>query len=250
MPDLAGAGVFLNPLGVLNGASFAPTTYPISAGSIVSLFGSGMAPAGTSTTAAATPLPIALSGVSVTINGMPAPLFFVSPLQINAQVPFATVGTSAVIVVTNGGVASNVVSVPLGPTSPGVFSFDLNGLGAGIIVDSFTFQPISADNPASEDQFVSIFLTGLGNVNPTVADGTVAPGAEPFARATDQNIQVLFGFEAIAGEIQYSGAAPGFVGLYQINVKVPGLSIVGTSVPVAIVTTNGFSDFVTIAIEF
>lgn len=250
MPDLSGDGVFLNPLGVVNGASFAPTTYPISAGSIVTLYGSGMAPAGTSTTAAAIPLPTALSGVSVTINGVPAPLFFVSPTQINTQVPFATVGTNAVIVVTNGGVASNAVSVPLGSTSPGVFSFAFNGLGAGIIVDSLTFQPIGAGNPASEGQFVSIFLTGLGEVDPTVADGTAAPGAEPLARTTDQNIQVLFGFEAIDGEIQYSGAAPNFVGLYQINVKVPALSIVGTSVPVAIVTTNGFSDFVTIAVEF
>ena len=250
MPDLTGDGVFLNPLRVLNGASFAPTTYPISAGTIVSLFGTGMAPPGTSTTAGAIPLPTALSGVSVTINGVPAPLFFVSPVQINAQVPFATSGTSAVIVVSNGGVASNAVSVPLGPTSPGVFSFALNGLDAGIIVDSLTFQPISADNPASEDQFVSIFLTGLGDVNPAVADGTAAPGVEPLARTTDPNIQVLFGFEALPGTILYSGAAPNFVGLYQINVQVPGLSIVGADVPLAIVTTNGFSDFVTIAIEF
>jgi len=250
MPDLTGEGVFLNPLGVLNGASFAPTTYPISAGTIVSLFGTGMAPPGTLTNAGAIPLPTALSGVSVTIDGVPAPLFFVSPVQINAQVPFATAGTSAVIVVTNGGVVSNAVSVPLGQTSPGVFSVNFNGLGAGIIVDSDTFQPISADNPASEGQFVSIFLTGLGDVNPPVADGTAAPSVEPLARTTDQNIQVLFGFEALYGTDLWSGAAPNFVGLYQINVQVPSLSIVGTDVPLAILTTNGFSDFVTIAIEF
>ena len=66
------------------------------------------------------------------------------------------------------------------------------------------------------------------------------------ARTTDPNVQVLFGFEAIEGTILYSGAAPNFVGLYQINVQVPALSIVGANVPVAIVTTNGFSDFVTI----
>ena len=258
MPDLTGDGVFLNPLGVLNGASFAPTTYPISAGTIVSLFGTGMAPPGTSTNAGAIPLPTALSGVSVTIDGVPAPLFFVSPVQINAQVPFATVrdeyslGTSAVIVVTNGGVASNAVSVPLGQTSPGVFSVNFNGLGAGIIVDSLTFQPISADNPASEGQFVSIFLTGLGDVKPPVADGTAAPGVEPLARTTDPNIWVLFSVDALPGTILYSGAAPNFVGLYQINVQVPSLSIesLGTDVPLAIVTTNGFSDFVTIAIEY
>ena len=125
-----------------------------------------MAPPGTSTNAGAVPLPTTLSGVSVTINGIPAPLFFVSPLQINAQVPFAATGTSAVVVVTNGGTASNAVTVPLGPTSPGVFSFDLNGLGAGIIVDSLTFQPISVDNPTSEGQFVSIILDRTGRSEP------------------------------------------------------------------------------------
>ena len=123
------------------------------------------------------------------------------------------------------------------------------GLGAGIIVDSLTFQPISISNPASANQFVSIFLTGLGAVNPPIDDGAAAPGVEPLARATDPNIQVLFGFEALPGVIQYAGAAPNFAGLYQINVQVPNLSIVGADVPVAIVTSNGFSDFVSLAVE-
>jgi len=250
MPDLTGEGVFLNPLGVVNGASFAPPTFPIAAGTIVTLFGTGMAPDGTSTSAAVTPLPTNLDGIVVTINGVPAPLFFVSPAQINAQVPFSTAGSSAVIVVANNGVASNTVNVPLAPTSPGVFSFDLNGLGRGIIVDSLTFEPISVDNPASGGQFVSIFLTGLGELNPPVADGFPAPGVEPLARATDSNIQVIFGFIPEAGNVIYAGAAPNFVGLYQINVVVPSLTIVGAEVPIAILTSNGLSDFVTIAIEF
>ncbi|MDA1313099.1 MAG: IPT/TIG domain-containing protein [Acidobacteria bacterium] len=248
MPDLSGEGVFLNPLGVVNGASFAPPTYPIAAGTLIALVGTGLS--ATTTGATVTPLPTNLGNVSVAINGVPAPLFFVAPGQIRAQVPFATMGTTATIVVTNNGVASNSVQVPLAATSPGIFSFSANGLGAGIIVDSFTFEPISPDNPAAEGDFVSIFVTGLGAVEPAIADGFPAPGAEPLARATDPGIEVLFGFNGTPGTIVYVGGAPNFVSLYQINVQVPALDIVGANVPLAIVTSNGWSDFVTLAIEF
>ena len=248
MPALTGEGVFLNPLGVVNGASFAPPTYPIAAGTLVALVGTGLST--TTTGALVSPLPTILNNVSVTINGVPAPLFFVAPGAIRAQVPFATTGSTATIVVTNNGVASNSVQVPLAATSPGIFSLSQNGLGAGIIVDSFTFEAISPENPASEGDFVSIFLTGLGDVSPPLADGFPAPAAEPLARATDLGIQVIFGFVPRAGTVVYAGGAPNFVSLYQINVTVPALNIVGPAVPVALVTSNGWSDFVTIAIEF
>lgn len=76
------------------------------------------------------------------------------------------------------------------------------------------------------------------------------PAIEPLSRTTDPNIAVLFGFEALQGVIQFSGAAPGFVGLYQINVEVPQLQTVGAAVPVAILTSNAISDFVTVAVAF
>ena len=247
VPAFAGGAVFLNPVGVINGASFAPPTFPIAAGTIVSLFGSGMA-AGT-VLAATTPLPTTLGGVVVTINGVPAPLFFVSALQINLQVPFATAGTLATIVVANGGVPSNTVLVPLAATSPGVFSTTLNGLGPGIIVHSLTFLPVTEADPTSPGEFVSILLTGLGALQPPLGDGVAGP-VDPLSLTTDPNIAVLFGFEALQGVITFSGAAPGFVGLYQINVIVPQLQTVGAAVPVAILTSNAISDFVTVAVAF
>ena len=247
VPAFAGGGVFLSPIGVINGASFAPPTFPIAAGAIVSLFGTGMA-AGT-VLAATTPLPTALGGVVVTINGVAAPLFFVSPLQINAQVPFSTAGTAAAMVVTNGGVASNTISVPLGATSPGVFSNSFDGLGPGIIVHSLTFAPVTEADPTSPGEFISILLTGLGAVNPPLGDGVAGP-VDPLSLTTDPGILVLFGFEALEGAITFSGVAPGFVGLYQINVIVPDLQTVGAAVPVAIITSNAISDFVTVPIAF
>lgn len=235
--------VVLFPQGVLNAAAFAPTTYPVSPGTLLSLFGAGLAP-GTSV-AGSTPLPTSLSGVSVTIHGVPAPLFFVSAGQINLQTPFSLSGGQASIVVTNNGTLSNEVLAPVSETSPGVFSVNTSGIGDGIITHA-DFSLVSENNPAAPDEFVIIFLTGLGAVSPPFADGAPAPGAEPFARTVDQAISVEFGGEA--GNVIFSGAAPNFIGLYQLNVQIPGTIFVGPAIPVAIITGNAFIDYVDIAI--
>lgn len=243
MPEPSGSGAFLSPLGVLNGASFAPPTYPISGGTILSLFGSGLAPAQQS--AQTVPLPTNLAGVTVTINGVLAPLFFVSPGQINLQTPFSTSGETARIVVTNNSFLSNEVDVPVAATSPGIFSRNQNGIGPAIITHA-DFSLVTPQDPALPGETVIVFLTGLGAVDPPIADGAQPPSSEPFSRVTDPNLLVEFGREV--GAIRFAGAAPCCVGLYQINVDVPTTVVVGPAVPVAIQTTNGFSDLVDIAI--
>jgi uncharacterized protein (TIGR03437 family) len=84
-----------------------------------------------------------------------------------------------------------------------------------------------------------------------LGDGVAAP-VDPLSFATDPNVQVVFGFEGIAVTPSFAGAAPNFVGLYQINAEVPptGLQIVGPNVPVAISTSTAFTDFADIAIAF
>ena len=243
MPEITGNGVFLSPLGVLNAASFAPTTYPISGGTLVSLFGSGLAPS--NLPASGIPLPTLLNGVTVTIDGVPAPLLFVSAGQINLQVPFATGGTTSSIVVSNNGQLSNAVTVPADLSSPGVFSTAQNGLGPGTITHA-DFRPITVEDPAEIGETVIVFLTGLGPVNPPFADGDAPPSAEPFARTTDPNIAVTFG--GVDGAIFFSGGSPCCVGLYQINVTIPGQVIPGPAVPVTIFTGTAISDFVDVAI--
>ncbi|MGH7751186.1 MAG: hypothetical protein ACREN5_00080, partial [Gemmatimonadales bacterium] len=106
-PSFSGTGVFLDPNGVVNGASFSPAPNPISPGLIASLFGTNLAPRVGQ--ASSVPLPTTLEGVSVTVNGVAAPLFFVSANQVNIQVPFGLTGNTATIVVTNAGVRSNEV---------------------------------------------------------------------------------------------------------------------------------------------
>ena len=243
VPEITGQGVFLAPLGVLNAASFAPPTYPISGGTLLSLFGSGLAPS--TAVAETTPLPTSLAGVSVTIDGVPAPLFFVSVGQINLQTPFSTSGTSATIVVNNNAALSNEVVVPVDASSPGIFSVQQTGIGPGVLTHA-DFKLITEANPALPGETIIIFLTGVGALNPPIADGSAGP-ADPLSFTTDPNVAVLFGGEE--GRIFFSGAAPFFVGLYQINVTIPDTAFPKPAVPVAIATSNAFADFVDVVID-
>src|SRR5260370_14201342 len=112
----AGAVLAQSPIvaGVVNGASFAQGQ-PVAPGSIVSIFGSNLA--SSLATASTIPLSTTINSVSVTFNNTPAPLYFVSPGQVNAQVPGSISSTASVVVTTNG-LASAPAAAPVGPWSP------------------------------------------------------------------------------------------------------------------------------------
>lgn len=239
---LSGTGVFLNPLGVTNGASFAPSGNPIAPGQFVALFGTGLGPA-TALIASATPFPVSLGGVSVTIQDRPAPLYFVSSGQISALVPFATSGASAEIVVRNGATESNRVTVPVARTSPGIYSNSQNGIGAGAILKA-DFSIVSTANPVRRGDTVLIYLTGLGGLNPALSDGAPA-STTVLSRVTDTVNVYIGGRRAV---VSFAGAAPGFAGLYQINVTIPTDINAGNAVPIGIETSTAFHDMVDIAV--
>ncbi len=72
----------------------------------------------------------------MTVNGISAPIYLASPTQLNILVPYAVTGITATIIVTNNGVSSNSVAVPLAATAPGVFSQNSSGVGPGVVVHS------------------------------------------------------------------------------------------------------------------
>jgi uncharacterized protein (TIGR03437 family) len=237
----SGTGVYINPNGVLNGASFSPFGQPIAPGEFITIFGTGLAATETVATA---PYPTSLGGVSVTINSLPVPVYLASPTQLNILVPYEVSGTAASIVVTNNGQASNTVVVPLSTTAPGIFTQNSSGTGPAAIRHSNNSLVTSA-NPAKLGETVSIYLTGLGAVNPTVSNGT-AGGSNPLSN-TVEAVAVIIG--NVTATVSYAGLAPGLPGLYQINVTIP-TSLVGTgAVGIAIQTTEGFAEQSTIAIQ-
>ncbi len=193
----------------MNGASFVAGLSP---GSIISIFGTNLAK-GTNV-ATTVPLPALLGGTTVTLNGTPMPLLYAGPTQINAQVPFNATGTANLTVTTD---SPTTQSVTVTPASPGIFQ---TGVGAqGVIVDNNTFALADVSHPVAAGSFIVIFCTGLGAVNPPVAEGTAAPSS-PLSNAVTLP-QVLFGTSNTPVTPLFAGLAPGFAGLYQVSVQVP-----------------------------
>ncbi len=240
--DLSGTVPFLNPAGVLNGASFAPVGNPIAPGQFMALFGTGLGPA--TPAIAAAPFPPSLGEVSVSVQGRPAPLYFVSANQISALVPFATSGTTAEVVVKVGNVESNRVMLPVSRSSPGIYSNSQNGIGSGAILKA-DFSIVTVSNPARRGDTVLVYLTGLGALETALADGT-ASSSTVLNRIVD-SVNVYIG--GIKSTVTFAGAAPGFAGLYQINVQIPAAAPIGSAVPLAIETNSSFHDMVDIAIS-
>ena len=242
VPELSGSGVFLNPLGVVNAASFAPPGNPIAPGQFLTLYGTGLA-AGNRT--AVPPYPTTLNGVTVQVNGKASPIYFVSPGQINFLVPYSTAGPTATIVVQNNAVSSNPVSVPVAATSPGVYSLDQSGSGPGAILHA-DYSVVTAANPAVSGETVLIYLTGMGTVAPALADGTAgSPGT--LYRSTGSGLSVLVAGRP--GTVLFNGLAPGYPGLYQLNVTLPEALANSGPLPLAIQTANAYHDQVDIPVR-
>ena len=213
-PGFSGSGVYLNPTGIVNGASSAPFTAGISPGELLTLYGTGLADS--LVVAQAIPFPTSLGNVQVSINGMPAPIYYVAPTQVSVVVPYGISGTIAQVQVTTDGNPSNTVSAFIGETSAGVFSVPPGGLGYGAILHQ-DGTLVNKSSPAQANETVSVFLTGLGAVNPGISDGAAGPSGT-LSQATNTITADISGTTAT---VTYAGLAPGLAGLYQANVTIP-----------------------------
>jgi len=242
MPAQSAPGIFINPQYILNAASFAPGGYPISPGGFITLAGSGFS--AQSGTAQTFPWPLTLAGVSMTVNGTPAPLYQVNGGIINALVPYEVTGSTATIQITVNNTKSNSVIVPLSATAPGIFSVPPNGISNGAM-RHLDATLVNQALPAARGEYISIYLTGLGATNPTVADGAAAPG-NPTANVTAP-VAVYIGGEPVTN-IEFQGLTPTLAGLYQLNIQIPDTAASGAQ-SLAVQTNQGFTDMVTIWIQ-
>ena len=174
------------PNGVVNAASFStdPQTAacgvilpqpPVGRGGIASIFGDNLAD--TPVAADSLPLPTELGGVKVRFNGMEAPLFYVSPGQINVQVPWQLEGFSASMEIEKqtptGTVVSAAAPVALATGAPGIFTRSGTGEGQAVIVHA-DFSPVTDASPAVPGETLTVFATGLGTVDHPVLNGAAA----------------------------------------------------------------------------
>ena len=243
-------------------------------GAIVSGFGTDL----TDTTEAASgfPLPTTLGGVRVRLElgalvigggdalDLDAPLFFVSPTQINFQIPTELLGdvqrsellrmpfgVAPLIIGSTGTVEGQGELFFLGLATPALFTIDGSGSGS-VAARNEDGSPVSADgclvgvSPAAPDSVVQLFGTGQGALTPELATGEPAPSS-PLSE-TPTIPEVTLG--GVPVTVEYSGAAPGFVGAWQINICIPEEPPSGPAVPI-IVTIEGVSSppFTTLAVN-
>jgi uncharacterized protein (TIGR03437 family) len=196
--------VTTQPVAQISVIENAGTGWPTS-GSAASIFGTFL---GVATSAATdSTLPYSLGGVSVFVDGVRAPLYFVSSSQINFQVPWKVADQLATINVTNG-VWNLTITNSVLSSWPGLFSPILHGAD---------YSLVTSDNPAVDGEVVLLYATGLGPVSNTPVDGAPGPDAPLAVTKTPPQVAI----NGVASSVLWSGLAPGFVGLYQVNVRVP-----------------------------
>lgn len=236
---------FVPQLTITNAANF--LTGAVAPGTIISVFPAQaatpalLAAAGTSasfnTLPKPLPLPINLGGVQVTVNQQPAPLFFVSAGQINLPLPtnLPTSGTVDLLVsAPDTGQIYGLTEINLAAASPALFTASSTGTGplAALNGDG---SVNSASHPLVRGNVIVLFGTGEGPVPNGPPDGSPATGPTPTAATP----VIIFGqgdnvIQADPTDIQYSGLAPGLIGVWQINVRVPTTVTAGNQVPVVV----------------
>ncbi len=212
--------------GVVNGATnipagIAPNTY-------ISIFGTNLSSstriwAGSDFGNNGTALPKSLEGTSVTVNGKPAYVEYISPTQINAITPSDTAAGSGInVVVTTNGQASDPVPVTLNKIAPGFFTFDGKYVAAqdaltGTFIGKTGLFPTAPDltAPAKPGQIVTLYGTGFGPTNPVIADGIVTDKIYNLSPAPVINIG------SSAAAVGFAALTPGFAQVYQFNVTIP-----------------------------
>jgi uncharacterized protein (TIGR03437 family) len=208
----------------------------IAPGQLVSIYGVALGPT-EGRTFSGNSLPTTLGGTTVNINGTAAPILYTSSLRTDVQVPFnLTPGTVANLEVrTDSGGTSTSVPVEVVSAFAGLYTSQQSGRGQVAALNQNGSVNSSA-NPAERSSYVSLYLTGLGAVNPQATAGTPAP-TSPLSTVTG-NLAVLIG--GVQAPITFAGLAPGLLGgTYQINVQVPSNIVPGPR-SVIVIPQNGF----------
>ena len=197
-------------------------------------------------------MPIDLDGVKVRLNGIPAPLFFVAPNQINFQTPWELLRDRLAEVRVEVHAATTMpFFVRVAIHDPGIFTTNQSGSGQGaiLIANSASLAApagmFPGSQPVARGGFVSIFCNGLGPVSDPPPTGA---GAWTDRLASTQTLPVVT-VDGLDAPVFFSGLAPGFVGLYQVNAQIPEGASTGDAVDLSVTIGGIESNGVTIAIS-
>jgi uncharacterized protein (TIGR03437 family) len=195
------------------------------------------------------PMPKVLEDLQVTVDGVPAPLYFISPFQINFQVPKSspTSGTATVLVTqVSTGRIIGAVKAQMAAASPSLFTltYERGTAGSQALREVAALNPDgsvnSKEKPIERNQFIQLFATGIGNIPGAPDDGVPTAGELPSRSRT----RVVIGATVVepGADIPYSGLAPTLVGVWQINVKIPDTTPPG-QIRIGVSVNDGVNDF-------
>jgi uncharacterized protein (TIGR03437 family) len=226
--------------GVVNAASFLPAPVPLAPGALISIFGVNFTTA--LTQASELPLPTEMGGASVAVNGTKMPLVFVSPNQINAQLPYDLPEGAAKIRVTTASGPSADETVNIGAAAPGIFT--IPGAGRGVVINQDGTLN-AADNAEARGRVLVVYLTGIGILDGNLEAGKPAPATRLYRAALDSSATV--GGRDVP--ILFLGLTPGFVGLAQANLQLPADAATGTALELVISVNRQRSNPALVAVK-
>lgn len=220
----------------LNGASFQPGLSP---GAVVTITGTGIATGIQGVISGFNilgQLPLALAGISISFNGVFAPIFYVANVNgaesVTIQVPFETPAGTVTVVINAAGGGSVTLNVQVQPLNPGVFvaTYGNQLIAVAIRPDGSYVNP---NNPARRDEDIRIYFTGGGQVSPpTGTNQTGVPGQNVLAT-------LVAGLNNGGVQIVKAEYAPGLVGVYVITIHVPVDTQTGPAQPVGLFAYDG-----------
>jgi uncharacterized protein (TIGR03437 family) len=156
------------------------------------------------------------TGVRVLVSQIEANIYYVSPTQVNLLVPPLLVAGPATVQLVIDGLAGPPVNITLGPAAPALFQSDARM----IVATHLDGSVITAASPAHGGEIVVLYASGLGPTAPPAIKDQVPKAAAPLVQMSDFRVLVN-GVAVDPSRILYAGVAPGYAGLFQINVKLP-----------------------------
>jgi len=235
VPSIAPAGI-MSAAGATPDGTMAP-------GSVISIYGNNLAPA--LQVASTNPLPQALGNVTVTIGSYILPLLFVSPSQINAQLPVELVDGSYTLLVQQTGQPNVSGQLTVSRDAPGVFT-QTNAQQLPLVLALHQDGTmITFASPAIHGETISLYGTGFGPYTTTTIDGFFVP-ATPAVNLTDA---VVLNVGSLIETPVFAGAAPGMVGMNLVQLKITDDIPSGTTVNLSVMVNSKLSTTVVLPLQ-
>jgi endo-1,4-beta-xylanase len=191
---------------------------PVSPGSLGDIYGTNLAVAPATTQGV--PLATTLGNVQVTVNGTPAPLYYVSPGQVDFQIPYSVAPGSALVQVTSNGTAGRSAAITVQPAAPSILTYVDGSGNTRAVVQNQDYTINSATNCAAPGSYLTAYLIGSGPLNHPIPTGAAAPSSP----LSSETLTTTATMGTTAATVTFAGMAPGFVGLMQVDLQAPNVS--------------------------